>query len=276
VGGFGFPFIFVGAMCLLAAAYLALYLHERPRPVGRPVGRVPIVEGSFAELGADSPELAARASRSLDAEESAAAPRAPWGAFLNRPFAVALALNFGLYCSVGTYEVVWSLFLERLGASLAFIGLTFSLFGIPVLLLAPFAGRAVDRLGGLRFAFAGSLVLTCCGLAYSVASEPLMPAAVVLVESVANAFLGPALFAILATGTPRGRTATAQGLFGSVGTVGFIVSPTVAGALFAADVRYPFWFFAAASAASVVVAGLLALERLPALRSPALGGSSRS
>jgi hypothetical protein len=34
-----------------------------------------------------------------------------------------------------------------LGASIAWVGLTFTLFGLPMMVVSPFAGRLVDRLG---------------------------------------------------------------------------------------------------------------------------------
>ena len=69
---------------------------------------------------------------------------------LNRGLIAAIVLNIGGYFGGGTYEVIWSLFLEGLGADLALIGLTFAMFGLPVLLLSPFAGRLVDQRGRWR------------------------------------------------------------------------------------------------------------------------------
>jgi MFS family permease len=266
VGGFGFPFVLTAVMCVAAAIYLGVALRGRPLRAGEASGpgQAPIVESSNAELGSDSPELARRTGERLERDPR---PRvvAPWSAFLNRPFLAALTLNFGLYCSVGVYEVTWSLFMEHLGADLALIGFTFTLFGIPVLLLAPFAGKLVDRRGATRFAFAPMAVLAACGIAYTLITAPVLTTPVIVVESAANAFLGPALFAILAIGTPAGRSATAQGLFGSAGTVAFIVSSAASGVLFAIDPRYPFYFFTAAIVGSVTLAAVIWFaRRLPA------------
>jgi hypothetical protein len=112
------------------------------------------------------------------------------------------------------------------------------------------------------FAFAPMFVLAAAGIGYALAPSPEPAAAIVVVEAVANAFLGPALFAILAIGTPTGRTATAQGLFGTAGTLAFMVSSVVAGALFALDPRYPFLFFTAAILATIVLAGAIWLARV--------------
>ena len=255
IGGFGFPFAFNGVMHAAAGAYLYVALRERPLRAGAGAfGSPPLPESSHAEYGADSPELVARAAGELDRERaSAAAPvaardrgrseQAPLAALLNRAFLGAVLLNFGLYFSVGVYEVVWSLYMRRLGASIEWIGFTFTLFGLPVLLLGPIAGRAVDRVGALPFAALGGLAVCVTGYVYTLATEPVLPALFVPIESTGWAFAGPALFAILASGTPAGRSSTAQGLFGSAGTLAFVIASSASGVLFAIDPRYPFYFF---------------------------------
>jgi len=233
-GGFTFPFIAAGIACALGAAYVAVAL--RPSAIG-PHAHPPLTETSFAEYGADSPDLAQRYVESQRRDPPLQAPlRQLW----DRAVVGALTMNFALYLAVGVYEVCWSLYLQHLGASLAWIGTTFVLFAVPVVLIGPFAGRMVDRLGGLRFAIGGGIVVGTALLVYALAWEPYLPGAVIVVEATANAFLGPAMFSILARGTPAGRSSTTQGLFGSAGTIGFIIASMATGALFAIDPRYPF------------------------------------
>jgi hypothetical protein len=50
---------------------------------------------------------------------------------------------------------------------------------------------------------------------------------------------------MVASGSPRGRSALAQGIFGSVGTTAIIVSAMASGALWEIGSSYPFWFFSA-------------------------------
>ncbi len=266
--GFAFPFAFGGFMCLAAGAYVAIALVPRPLRPGERSGpaRAPIGETSFAEYGSDSPEVAARWVNQLERDapipepSSGAAPgpaAPPMRALLNRSFGAAVLMNFGLYLAIGVYEVVWSLFMRGLGASVSWIGVTFVLFGLPILLLAPIGGRLVDRFGGLPFAMVGGASVAVAGLVYTFSSEPLFPAVVGIFEASANAFLGPAIFTILAAGTPAGRSSTTQGLFGATGTLAFIVSSLVAGALLAVDVRYPFYFFAGATSACFALGWLI-------------------
>jgi DHA1 family multidrug resistance protein-like MFS transporter len=258
-GGFVFPFVAASGMTIVAAIYLLVALpSERPHAAtaGAPASAH---HAESAPLDYDSPEVASRRARALDEDSRTdGAPRqAPLRALLNRMFLGALVMNFGLYFSIGVYEVIWSLYMVHLGASLAWIGFTFTLFGLPMLLLSPFGGRLVDRVGPRPFAIAGLFVVAAAGLAYTFARDPYLPAGIIVVESAANAFLGPAVFAILAMGTPRGRSSTAQGVFGAAGTMAFIISSLAAGWLFSLDPHYPFYFFATVVVASVIAGALI-------------------
>jgi MFS family permease len=250
-GGFAFPFIAAGIACALGAVYLAYAL--RPIAHGEHA-HAPLTETSYAEYGTDSPDLA---QRYVESQRRDRRPPAPLRGMMNRAVVGALTMNFALYLTVGVYEVAWSLYLQHLGASLAWIGITYVLFAMPVVLVAPFAGRLVDRLGGLRFALGGGLVVGVALCIYALASEPYVPGVVIVVEAIANAFLGPAMFAILARGTPSGRSSTTQGLFGAAGTIAFIVSSVLTGILFAIDVRYPFIVFGGLVLAFFLLGGLI-------------------
>jgi MFS family permease len=53
------------------------------------------------------------------------------------------------------------------------------------------------------------------------------------------------LFAIVAAGSPSGRSSTAQGIYGAAGTIGFVLASLSSGFLAEADIRLPFYAFAA-------------------------------
>ena len=150
---------------------------------------------------------------------------------LNRGLIAALVINLGGYYAGGTYEVIWSLFLEGLGADLPLIGLTFAMFGLPVLVLSPFAGRIVDRRGSLAFIVLGSILPAVTGILYTFLADPVLAVPLILVEATGFAFLNPALYAVVAASSPPGRSSTTQGLFGAAGTLGFIAASLAAGVL---------------------------------------------
>jgi MFS family permease len=252
VGGYGFPFVFSAVMHLVAGVYLFRALPERrlkplkagaQAPAPAAAAHSPtLVEGWSTELERDWPPLGQPAADRA-ARVASDTRQAPLRDLLNPSFLGATVMNFGFYSSVGVYEVIWSLYMRHLGASIEWIGFTFTLFGLPVLLIGPFAGRIVDRVGALPFAAIGGLVIAGTGYAYTLATDPITPVFFVFIEAAGWSFAGPALFAILARGTPIGRSSTAQGLFGSSGTLAFVIASSAAGVLFAMDSRYPFYFF---------------------------------
>jgi len=281
-GGVAFVFVFGAATTLLAALAVALRVHESPA-----VPRHHVAPSTdLTEFPSDPPSLQERAAADLAAEELAAAdpppadqpgsPSARPTTLRNRWLVSALVLNLGGFLSGGTYEVIWSVFLESRGAGLDLIGLTFAMFALPVLILSPIAGRLVDRRGVYPFIVAGSLLPAVASVTYPFIQVPVFVIPVVMLEASGFALLNPALYSVVAAGSPRGRSSTAQGLFGASGTVGTIIAAVATGYLAQIDIRYPF-FIAATALLVCLVIGLAigggALRRLgPAAPSPARAG----
>lgn len=236
-GGYAFPFVFCSVALLGSAVLLALTVGRRPVP-----------------LHAGDEEEVARAV--------ANAPASLW----NRLLVAAIVIDVGSYFASGTYEVIWSLWMTGLGADLGLIGLTFAAFGLGVLVVSPFAGRWADRRGPLPFIVLGSLGAAAAGLLYAALRDPLLVVPVVIFEGVAFALLGPALYTVVARGTPIGRSATAQGVYGAAGTVGTVVASISAGILFGMDVHLPFYTFAATMLASLGLGLLVGGRQLRHLR----------
>ena len=180
----------------------------------------------------------------------------------NRGLIAALVINAGGYFAGGTYEVIWSLFLTGLGASIDLVGLTFAMFGLPVLLLSPYAGRLVDRRGSRAFIVIGSILPAVMGLAYTRMTDPTFAVPLIMVEATGFAMLNPALYAVVAANSPVGRSSTAQGLFGAAGTVGFIVASLIAGALAQTNIVYPMYVFAAVLTVTLVLGLIIGGPRL--------------
>jgi MFS family permease len=136
------------------------------------------------------------------------------------------------------------------------------MFGIPVLILSPLAGRLVDRGRTVVFIVAASVGLAVSGILYGLIEEPLLVIGVIAFEGTCVAFLTPALFAVVASGSPRGRSSTAQGIYGAAGTVGFIVASLATGAIASVDLRLPFFVFSAIMAVMLLVGLAIGRDRL--------------
>jgi MFS family permease len=255
-------FILGGISVGIAALVVAFGVPEQPH---RGRSQALPAEG-VTEFQRESPGVVERAAQVALAERDGAGPqksatgRPAATSLVNRYLIAAVVLNFGGYFAGGTWEVIWSLFMQAKGASIEFIGFTFVLFSLPVLLVSPFAGRLVDRRGPLLFLILGTAGALVTGIAYTLADDLAVISGIVLLEALGWALVNPSLYAIVAAGSPTGRSSTAQGVFGSAGTVAYIVSSLVAGRLLATDLRYPFYLLVAVVGASLLV-GLAIIGR---------------
>jgi MFS family permease len=265
-GGIAFVFVFGAISSFIAAAAIAARVRESP---AAPRGHT--------ALSLDAAEFPGRPVHAGDGDSIGGATPTEPGRLFNRLLIAAIILNAGGNFAAGTYEVVWSLFLDGLGAGVGLIGLTFAMFGLPILLLSPYFGRRADRGGMLWFVVIGGLAPSVTGVLYTLIADPALAVPLILVEATGFAMLNPALFALAAAGSPRGRSSTAQGIYGASGTIGFVIASLVAGFLAEIDIRLPFWVFSAvmlvALAGGLVVGGPF-LRRAGRHREPREAGSA--
>ena len=141
----------------------------------------------------------------------------------------------------GLYDTVWVLFMAKLGAGVAIIGLSIALFGVPLFLVAPLAGRFGDRHGRVA-----PMILGTVAVGLIAASYPLLPGvpaviAVGCVEGLMFAILEPNLYALIAAAAPDGMEARAQAAAGVMGTVGNLVAPLLAAFMWERDYHLAFY-----------------------------------
>jgi MFS family permease len=256
LGGIGFVFVFAGAAAVLAAIPIARLERQRG-PRTRPG---PPLDAT--EFPPDSPSVSRRAAAAVAADREQLSPPGATSRLLNRGLMAALVINIGGNFAAGTYDVIWSLFLQGLGAGLGLIGLTFAAFGLPILVLSPLAGRLIDRRGPFAFIVVGSVLPAITGYLYTLLEDPVLALPLILVEATGFALLVPALYAVVAANSPPGRSSTAQGLFGAAGTVGFIVASLVAGVLAAENILYPLYVFSGVLTVTLVVGIAIGGRRL--------------
>ena len=263
-GGIAFVFVFSAITSVIAAVGIALKVREEGHE--RHVHSTPSPDRTT--FPPDSPFLERRLAADLAADQAPTEPAAggadPRRAMrlLNRGLIAALVINAGGYYAAGTYEVIWSLFLEGLGADLALIGLTFAMFGLPVLVLSPIAGRIIDRRGALAFIVIGSVLPAVTGILYTFLADPVLAVPLILIEATGFAFLNPALYSVVAASSPPGRSSTTQGLFGAAGTLGFIAASLAAGVLAERSILYPFYVFSAIVIVCLVIGLAIGGQRL--------------
>lgn len=169
-----------------------------------------------------------------------------------------LLMTAGIGLLSGIYEVIWSLYMRAIGASDVVIGLSFSLWALPLVLVTPFAGWASDRLDR-RWIAAASVGLTALvGPVYPFLRNIPVVMAVGAVEAGLWAFAEPAMNAFLMDAVPEAR-GEAQGVVGTALNATMAIGSLAAGALFAAGLGVPF-------VAGCVACLVFVLAAVPSLR----------
>jgi len=253
-GGVAFIFVFGAVSSFLAAAAIAWRVRERPHAAGARTGAF-----EKTELGAGAEPVRGRSAQQPGTGAAAAAHPT---SLANRWLVAAILFTVGGNFAYGTYEVIWSIFLQRLGAGLELIGLTFAMFGLPILVLSPFFGRRIDRGSLTPYLVAGTVLPVFAALAYTVIQDPRLSVPLILIESTGSAIGGPALFSVIALGSPVDRPSTAQGIVGASGTLGFVIASLVAGAAAEMNIRLPFYLFAVVMTVLSTAAFVVAWPRL--------------
>ena len=192
--------------------------------------------------------------------------RQVWSPRARRALAAIVIMTIGIGVLIGIYDVIWSLYMRTLGASDFVIGLSFSLFALPLVIATPFAGWASDRWDRRWLAFWSVVLTSAMGPIYPfIGSIPLVMILGVL-EATLWSFSEPAMNAFLMEAV-RERRAEAQGVVGTALNAAMAVGSLSAGVLFAVGPGVPFFVACAAGIAFGVAA-------IPALR--AAGGRVRA
>ena len=172
---------------------------------------------------------------------------------VNHGLIAAIVINAGGYCAAARTRSSGACSSSVSTTGLDLIGLTFAMFGLPVLLLSPIATE-LDRRGTYRSSSRLHDPRRSHGPRVHADRRPSIAVPLILLEATRFPFLNPALYAVVAANSPAGRSSTAQGLLGAAGTVGFIVASLIAGVLATRTSCYPFYVFAVVLTMSLVVA----------------------
>ncbi|TMD64293.1 MAG: MFS transporter [Chloroflexi bacterium] len=222
VFGRAIVFEFTGIAVLLAAVVVAFALDSRRGPISAPAMAMRVIHDDARRAGA-------AAMRGV----------------------VMLAFSIGLV--YGVYNVIWSLFMKTIGATDWQVGLSFSLFALPLVLTAPLAGWASDRLDR-RWLGAGSTASTAI-IAPIYPFLHSIPAVigVGVVEASTAAFAEPAINSFLMSSVAPDQRGRAAGTVGTAETAAKAIGALVGGGLFGLGVWVPFVVSAVAGLALVLL-----------------------
>ena len=128
----------------------------------------------------------------------------------------ALFAAIAFYLTIGMFEALWSILLRDQGAATWLIGVTLSVFTIPMIVFAPKGGALAQRIGPIRVV---TLSITIAAIATCLYGFlPLWFLIVISgVHAVADAYTMPANQVAVAVSTPPDQLAAGQGLLGATG-----------------------------------------------------------
>jgi len=128
----------------------------------------------------------------------------------------ALFAAIAFYLTIGMFEALWSILLRDQGAETWLIGVTLSLFTIPMIVFAPKGGALAQRIGPIRVVTVSITVAAIATCLYGFV--PLWFLIVISgFHAIADAYTMPANQVAVAVSTPPDQLAAGQGLLGATG-----------------------------------------------------------
>jgi MFS family permease len=194
---------------------------------------------------------------------------APKGWWSVRGILVA-ALGLAAIGSVfSMYDVVWPQYLDARGASTVVIGISISLFALPMLFLATPGGRLSDRSNRrmvLAACFTGTAI--CCASYPFLRSIPLI-IGIGSLEACCIVMCEPSLYASIGDAAPASARGRAMGIGGLFQFGGSATGAALLGSLYGISEGLPFWSGAGVLVAAALLCGTLIPARRPPTREPA-------
>ena len=139
------------------------------------------------------------------------------GLLRNRSLLATLAASIAFFTTVGVFEASWAVLLRDRGAETWLIGVTLSLFTLPMIYFAPIGGRAAQRVGPMRVVSMSIGVAIACTFSYGVLPSLWLLLIVSIVHAVADSYTMPGNQVAVALAAPESQVASALGLLGATG-----------------------------------------------------------
>jgi len=187
--------------------------------------------------------------RPVDPQSGAVRP----GVGLSAAFVGSLLTAVVLGLTFGVYEICWTLLLQLRGASGWEIGLSWTLFAVPFVLMTRPSGWLTDHLNRKHLVIGGmTLSVVMCGMYPYLHSVPLL-VALGAAEAVGIAVVLPAVQSLLAQSSDASQFGQVQGLFSTSQIAAAAVAAAAAGALFGVAAPLPFVITAVTGVTLIVV-----------------------
>jgi MFS family permease len=270
----------IGIGCALPAMRRVIIVSE-PQNLGRNLGRVLSCEvGGFAAgpmlsaflvapFGIPAPFLVIGVALSLvtatifampipeTAAEDHPTERFAIDLLRNRAIAAGVLIGVAVFFMIGTFDSLWALMMNDLDAPTWMANTGITLFVLPMVVMAPYGGRFVQRVGPFRAGGFGMLFGAACMTLYGIISVPWLLMVVFLAHTLNDGMTVTSAGVSVGMVAPPERQAGAQGLLGGVQTLTGGIAASFAG------VSYEFLGRTTTFAiAGIVMASLIGMARL--------------
>ena len=156
------------------------------------------------------------------------------------PIIIGCLIRIALSLGMGLAITIWSLFMTDLGFSLTLIGITYTVYSIPMILIGSRAGRFSDRYGRLGMMFGGSLLLGLIWISYGWITTFAVFLLVGTIEGILDTIARSANDGYLADHSPAHSRGRAQGLFNAATQFGSLIGALGSGFLYELGRGVPF------------------------------------
>jgi MFS family permease len=150
----------------------------------------------------------------------------------SRPLVAGLMLGGALFMMIGTFDALWAIVLDDLGAAewIANVGITF--FALPLIFLGSFGGRLAQRVGPFRLGPLGLLVGGGFMFLYGFMPTGAAMLAVGIVHALCDGLTVSSSAVGVGMVAPPDRQASAQGMLGAAETLVGGITAVLAGVLY--------------------------------------------
>ena len=158
---------------------------------------------------------------------------------------------------LGAYDALYARFLTDLGAPDWLLGVSLTIFAVPAVVMARWAGRMTDKHDPFTVAAWGGIANIAVVISYGVIRVAWIVSAMGLLESGGQMMVSAAGAAAMGWAVPGRRAATAQGLGEAVGTIAAAAVAIISAPLYASGGPAALFFTAAALTATALAGGVL-------------------
>jgi MFS family permease len=156
----------------------------------------------------------------------------------------------------GLFSALWNIWMNDLGASPEVIGLSYTAFALPMLFVAPWAGKMADRYNRIWLLVIPTVIAAAVYFSYAFLTSIPLIIGLGILEGAAIAFLSPTIDSYFADIVPPRLRGRVQGVTSSVNTAVAVLAATGLALIYQVNMGATFLIVAAATVGTTLVAAV--------------------